>query len=143
MSKVLEIGKRLWCPSIDITCNSASTGNWGLPSVMITSTYSHLGYNLKPLDPQAAIGRVQLRKLPHFIEMRKNNWQKLRTGLAKLSNDIDFHYLLTQLLGTQTVLLSGMIQVVVPNVHGLVLNYQSIQKHHLLVPILLKSLTHI
>ena len=26
-------------------------------------TYSHLGYNLKPLDPQAAIGRVQLKRL--------------------------------------------------------------------------------
>ena len=33
--------------------------------------YSHLGYNLKPLDPQAAIGRQQLKKLPAFIEARK------------------------------------------------------------------------
>ena len=36
-------------------------------------TYSHLGYNLKPLDPQAAIGRVQLKRLPEFIEIRKQN----------------------------------------------------------------------
>ena len=29
--------------------------------------YSHIGYNLKPLDPQAAIGRQQLKKLPEFM----------------------------------------------------------------------------
>jgi CDP-4-dehydro-6-deoxyglucose reductase, E1 len=46
-------------------------------------TYSHLGYNLKPLDPQAAIGRVQLKRLPQFIEARKQNWETLRQGLAK------------------------------------------------------------
>lgn len=45
-------------------------------------TYSHLGYNLKPLDVQAAIGRVQLRRLPEFIEARKQNWKVLRRGLA-------------------------------------------------------------
>ena len=45
-------------------------------------TYSHLGYNLKPLDPQAAIGRVQLRRLPEFIEARKQNWEILRRGLG-------------------------------------------------------------
>ena len=36
--------------------------------------YSHLGYNLKPLDPQAAIGRVQLKRLNEFIQSRKENW---------------------------------------------------------------------
>ena len=52
--------------------------------------YSHLGYNLKPLDPQAAIGSEQLKKLPDFIEARKRNWQFLRKGLAELENYIEF-----------------------------------------------------
>ena len=53
-------------------------------------TYSHLGYNLKPLDPQAAIGRVQLRRLPDFIQARKQNWQILRRGLAHYDDVLDF-----------------------------------------------------
>ena len=53
-------------------------------------TYSHLGYNLKPLDPQAAIGRVQLRRLPEFIEARKKNWKILRRGLEGQENILEF-----------------------------------------------------
>ena len=52
--------------------------------------YSHLGYNLKPLDPQAAIGRCQLRNLPAFIEARKRNWGVLRAGLADLEHVFEF-----------------------------------------------------
>ena len=37
--------------------------------------YCHIGYNLKPLDPQAAIGRQQLKKLPQFIQARIDNWE--------------------------------------------------------------------
>ncbi|MFA5275684.1 MAG: lipopolysaccharide biosynthesis protein RfbH [Candidatus Omnitrophota bacterium] len=36
--------------------------------------YSHIGYNLKVTDMQAAIGVAQLGKLPRFIEARKNNF---------------------------------------------------------------------
>ena len=53
-------------------------------------TYSHLGFNLKPLDPQAAIGRVQLNRLPEFIDARKHNWEILRRGLSSLENVLDF-----------------------------------------------------
>jgi len=53
-------------------------------------TYSHLGYNLKPLDPQAAIGRVQLRRLPEFIEARKQSWETLRRGLAAHEDVLEF-----------------------------------------------------
>jgi CDP-6-deoxy-D-xylo-4-hexulose-3-dehydrase len=49
-----------------------------------------MGYNLKPLDPQAAIGRVQLKRLPAFIEARKQNWESLRSGLADLQEFFDF-----------------------------------------------------
>ena len=52
--------------------------------------YSHLGYNLKPLDPQAAIGRQQLKKLPAFIAARKENWSYPRAGLADLAEFMDF-----------------------------------------------------
>ena len=52
--------------------------------------YSHFGYNLKPLDPQAAIGRIQIRRLPEFIEARKRNWMRLRLGLASLADVFQF-----------------------------------------------------
>ena len=52
--------------------------------------YSHLGYNLKPTDLQAAIGREQLKKLPGFIAARRQNWQTLRTGLADLEDRWQF-----------------------------------------------------
>ena len=58
--------------------------------MIIKYTYSHLGYNLKPLDPQAAIGRVQLRRLPEFIEARKRNWEALRRGLAAHEDVLEF-----------------------------------------------------
>ena len=44
--------------------------------------YSHLGYNLKATDLQAAIGCAQLQKLPLFTEARKKNWRRLRSALA-------------------------------------------------------------
>ena len=43
--------------------------------------YSHLGYNLKPLDLQCAIGLVQLGKLPEFTRRRKSNFTALYEGL--------------------------------------------------------------
>lgn len=44
--------------------------------------YSHIGYNLKLTDMQAAVGCAQLRKLPGFIEARKRNFQVLHAGLS-------------------------------------------------------------
>lgn len=43
--------------------------------------YSNFGYNLKATDMQAAIGCAQLKKLPIFIERRKENFQVLKTAL--------------------------------------------------------------
>ena len=48
--------------------------------------YSHLGYNLKITDMQAAVGCAQLDKLPVFIEARKNNWKVLREELSDLED---------------------------------------------------------
>lgn len=43
--------------------------------------FSHVGYNLKVTDMQAAVGLAQLEKLPGFVETRKRNWRLLREGL--------------------------------------------------------------
>jgi len=47
--------------------------------------YSHIGYNLKLTDLQAAVGLAQLKKLPKFIERRKHNFRLLKEGLIKHS----------------------------------------------------------
>ena len=86
-------GRDCWCPSgIDNTCNKRFGWQLGeLPEGYDHKyTYSHLGFNLKPLDPQAAIGRVQLRRLPEFIEARKRNWETLRRGLAEHDDLLEF-----------------------------------------------------
>ncbi|MEU3984567.1 lipopolysaccharide biosynthesis protein RfbH [Streptomyces sp. NPDC026672] len=43
--------------------------------------FSHVGYNLKATDIQAALGLSQLAKLDSFIEARQRNWRRLREGL--------------------------------------------------------------
>jgi CDP-6-deoxy-D-xylo-4-hexulose-3-dehydrase len=86
-------GRDCWCASgKDDTCGKRFQWQLGeLPKGYDHKyIYSHLGYNLKPLDPQAAIGRQQLKKLPAFIEARKKNWETLRTGLAHLEEFLDF-----------------------------------------------------
>jgi CDP-4-dehydro-6-deoxyglucose reductase, E1 len=49
-------------------------------------TYSHLGYNLKITDMQAAVGLAQLDRLEEFVAARRRNWQYLRDGLADLED---------------------------------------------------------
>ena len=44
--------------------------------------FSHVGYNLKMTDLQAAVGVAQLEKLPRFVEARRRNWARLREALA-------------------------------------------------------------
>ncbi len=86
-------GRDCWCASgKDDTCNKRFGWQLGeLPKGYDHKyIYSHLGYNLKPLDPQAAIGRQQLKKLPAFIEARKRNWETLRAGLDCVSDVLDF-----------------------------------------------------
>ncbi len=50
--------------------------------------YSHIGYNLKVTDMQAAIGCAQLRKLDRFIEARKRNFQALSDILAPYQDSL-------------------------------------------------------
>lgn len=86
-------GRDCWCASgKDDTCGKRFQWQLGeLPKGYDHKyIYSHLGYNLKPLDPQAAIGRQQLKKLPAFVVARKQNWETLRAGLADLEEFFDF-----------------------------------------------------
>ncbi|MFI6079955.1 lipopolysaccharide biosynthesis protein RfbH [Streptomyces sp. NPDC051217] len=46
--------------------------------------FSHVGYNLKATDLQAALGLSQLAKLDSFVDARKRNWRRLREGLDGL-----------------------------------------------------------
>ena len=86
-------GRDCWCASgKDNTCGKRFGWRLGeLPEGYDHKyIYSHLGYNLKPLDLQAGIGRCQLRKLKSFIEARKQNWEILRGGLADLEGVFTF-----------------------------------------------------
>jgi CDP-4-dehydro-6-deoxyglucose reductase, E1 len=80
-------GRDCWCePGKENTCGKRFQWELGdLPCGYDHKyTYSHIGYNLKLTDMQAAIGVSQLGKLPEFIERRKANFRALRQGLADL-----------------------------------------------------------
>jgi len=48
--------------------------------------YSHIGYNLKATDIQAAIGLAQIKKLNLFVDKRRENFSALYEGLKEYSN---------------------------------------------------------
>ena len=50
--------------------------------------YSHVGYNLKATDIQAALGLSQLKKLETFVAARKSNFQKLKAALSDIEDFI-------------------------------------------------------
>jgi CDP-6-deoxy-D-xylo-4-hexulose-3-dehydrase len=80
-------GRDCWCkPGKDDSCGRRFDYQLGnLPHGYDHKyTYSHLGYNLKATDLQAAIGVAQLRKLPAFIERRRLNFRILYAGLKDL-----------------------------------------------------------
>jgi CDP-6-deoxy-D-xylo-4-hexulose-3-dehydrase len=53
-------------------------------------TYSHIGYNLKATDLQAAVGVAQLERLPGFVAARRRNYDILRSALADLEDVLEF-----------------------------------------------------
>ena len=80
-------GRDCWCqPGCDNTCLKRYEWKLGeLPEGYDHKyTYSHLGYNLKSGDIQAAIGLAQLDRLESFIELRRRNWAYLKSGLKGL-----------------------------------------------------------
>jgi len=77
-------GRDCWCaPGKENTCGKRF--DWqlgGLPHGYDHKyMYSHIGYNLKATDMQAAVGVAQMKKLPGFIEARKKNFAALKEGL--------------------------------------------------------------
>ncbi|MBL8018087.1 MAG: lipopolysaccharide biosynthesis protein RfbH [Leptospirales bacterium] len=82
-------GRDCWCASgKDNTCGKRFEWELGeLPAGYDHKyIYSHLGFNLKVTDMQAAIGLAQLDKLDEFVTLRRKNWQTLRDGLADLQD---------------------------------------------------------
>lgn len=79
-------GRDCYCdPGCDNTCGRRFKGQYGdLPlGYDHKYVYSHVGYNLKVTDMQAAIGVAQLKKLPLFVELRKENFKKIYKGLKQ------------------------------------------------------------
>ena len=77
-------GRDCWCiGGVDNTCNNRFTKQYGeLPlGYDHKYVYSHLGFNLKVTDMQAAIGCAQLDKIDGFVESRRKNFKKLYDGL--------------------------------------------------------------
>lgn len=84
MLSIRDWGRDCWCePGCDNTCGKRF--GWKLGELPYgydhKYIYSHIGYNLKATDLQAAVGTEQLKKLPKFIEARKKNFTKLYNHL--------------------------------------------------------------
>jgi CDP-6-deoxy-D-xylo-4-hexulose-3-dehydrase len=82
-------GRDCWCdPGKSNTCGCRFEWKLGdLPTGYDHKyIYSHIGYNLKATDMQAAAGVAQLKKLPGFIAARRANFAKLHGALSDLEN---------------------------------------------------------
>src|SRR5271170_5573417 len=82
-------GRDCWCePGVDNTCGKRF--EWQLGTLPCgydhKYTYSHVGYNLKATDMQAALGVSQIEKLPEFIARRKENFAYLKAQLKPLED---------------------------------------------------------
>jgi len=85
-------GRDCYCkPGCDNTCGKRFDQKLGgLPQGYDHKyTYSHLGYNLKISDMQAACGLAQLKKLPEFIKKRNDNFDYLKMRLFGLAEFIE------------------------------------------------------
>ncbi len=82
-------GRDCWCkPGVDNSCGKRFNWQLGnLPSGYDHKyIYSHLGYNLKMTDWQAAIGLSQLKKISIFTKKRNSNFNILYEGLKNLED---------------------------------------------------------
>lgn len=82
-------GRDCWCaPGKSNTCGCRFEWKLGdLPSGYDHKyIYSHIGYNLKATDMQAAVGVAQLKKLPAFIAARRENFTKIHAALKDLED---------------------------------------------------------
>lgn len=88
LKKIIESfrdwGRDCWCaPGKDNTCEKRFLHQIGdLPYGFDHKfTYSHIGYNLKATDMQAAVGLKQLDRVDEFIATRRRNWNLLHESL--------------------------------------------------------------
>lgn len=82
-------GRDCWCASgQDNTCKKRFDWQLGeLPHGFDHKyTYSHLGYNLKITDMQAAVGLAQISKIDEFVAARRRNFAFLKSALAEFEN---------------------------------------------------------
>ena len=89
MESIRDWGRDCWCaPGTDGTCRNRFGQQFGeLPfGYDHKYTYSHLGYNLKLSDMQAAVGLAQLDRLDGFIAARRRNFAHLSEGLRPLQD---------------------------------------------------------
>lgn len=88
-------GRDCWCaPGKDNTCGERFCQQLGeLPAGYDHKyTYSHIGFNLKITDMQAAIGLSQLTKVDYFIQKRREN----HSILLQLFKDFEHHFILPE-----------------------------------------------
>ena len=86
-------GRDCWCPpGKDNTCGERYCQQLGdLPDGYDHKyTYSHIGFNLKVTDMQAAVGLSQLVKAEHFVARRKEN----HAILSKMFKEFEEHFIL-------------------------------------------------
>lgn len=84
-------GRACWCaPGKENTCGKRF--GWQLGELPYgydhKYIYSHVGYNMKVTDMQAAIGLAQLDKLPDFVDARRRNFAALWEGLSHLQEHL-------------------------------------------------------
>ncbi len=81
---IRDWGRACWCePGKSNTCGQRFEYEISGIKYDHKYLYDHIGYNLKPIDVQPAIGRVQLKRLPDFTMRRKVNFSRLYDFFAK------------------------------------------------------------
>ncbi|HVY12766.1 MAG TPA: lipopolysaccharide biosynthesis protein RfbH, partial [Alphaproteobacteria bacterium] len=90
-------GRDCWCdPGKDNTCGRRFA--WQLGDLPLgydhKYTYSHLGYNMKMSDMQAAVGLSQINKLDGFVAARRENFDQLHAGMK--ASGLEEHFILPQ-----------------------------------------------
>jgi len=91
---IRDWGRACWCEYNTTDPNGACGRRfeWKIPGLPETYDhkylYTNIGYNFRPTDIQAALGTVQLAKLPNFIEKRRHNFQRLFEGLKQYEDHL-------------------------------------------------------
>ena len=97
LESLRDWGRDCYCaPGKDNTCGRRFDWQLGRlpPGYDHKYIYSHLGYNLKATDMQAAIGLSQLAKLPRFVAARRENFDYLHAAFVR--EGLDEHFLLPE-----------------------------------------------